>query len=212
MKERGTRKARRRFSGYTHKNIKRIYGGMSGYMNDTSAYDSKFALTYGEVTVEGVHQLAAIFDRIHPITSYPVARRVFYDLGSGIGKIVITMASLVPSLFSKGVELVNERHNMAKTAYQQIKQSSVRDRVEFIHGSFLERSLSDAAWLYISNLCFSSEINHQLSEKLGRELQEHALIVCSNPLEHRLLRPIQKTTISQTWQADSAVYVYEKVL
>ena len=207
-----TRRVRRRMGGYTHKHIKRIYGGMSGYMNDTSAYDSKFALTYGEVTVDGIKQLSAIFHRIHPITTYPVARRVFYDLGSGIGKIVITMASLVPSLISKGVELVNERHNMAMTAYRNIKEHSIRSRVELIHGSFLDRSLSDAAWIYISNLCFSSEINDQISEKLGKELQEHALIVCSKPLTHPSLQLIQQTTLAQTWQTESAVFVYEKVL
>jgi hypothetical protein len=184
---------------------------MTGYMNDTSAYDSKFALTYGEVTLDGVKQLAHIFQR-HPITTYPVSRRVFYDLGSGIGKIVIMMASLVPSIISKGVELVNERHNMAMTAYRNIKEQSVRSRVEFIHGSILDRSLSDAAWIYISNLCFSSEINDQLSEKLGRELQVRALIVCSKPLDHPSLRLIGQTKLSQTWSAESEAYVYEKVL
>ena len=177
-----TRRVRRRNSGYTHKHIKKIYGGMTGYMNDTSAYDSKFALTYGEVTLDGVKQLAHIFQR-HPIASYPASRRVFYDLGSGIGKIVIMMASLVPSIISKGIELVNERHNMAMTAYRNIKEQSVRSRVEFINDSILDRSLSDAAWIYVSNLCFSSEINDQLSEKLGRELQVHALIICSKPLD-----------------------------
>ena len=207
-----TRRARRRHSGYTHKHIKRMYGGMTGYMNDTSAYDSKFALTYGEVTLDGVKQLANIFQRQHPIATYPVSRRVFYDLGSGIGKIVITMASLVPSITSKGVELVNERHNMAMTAYRNIKEQSVRSRVEFIHGSMLDRSLSDAAWIYVSNLCFSSEINDQLSEKLGRELQVNALIVSSKPLDHPSLQLIGKTTLSQTWSAESEAYVYEKVL
>ena len=206
-----TRRARRRNSGYTHKHIKRIYGGMTGYMNDTSAYDSKFALTYGEVTLDGVKQLAHIFQR-HPIATYPVSRRVFYDLGSGIGKNVIMMASLVPSIISKGVELVNERHNMAMTAYRNIKEQSVRSRVEFIHGSILDRSLSDAAWIYISNLCFSSEINDQLSEKLGRELQVRALIVCSKPLNHPSLRLIGQTKLSQTWSSESEAYVYEKVL
>jgi hypothetical protein len=206
-----TRRARRRNSGYTHKHIKRIYGGMTGYMNDTSAYDSKFALTYGEVTLDGVKQLAHIFQR-HPITTYPVSRRVFYDLGSGIGKNVIMMASLVPSIISKGIELVNERHNMAMTAYRNIKEQSVRSRVEFIHGSILDRSLSDAAWIYISNLCFSSEINDQLSEKLGRELQVRALIVCSKPLNHPSLRLIGQTKLSQTWSSESEAYVYEKIL
>jgi len=207
-----TRRARRRHSGYTHKHIKRIYGGMTGYMNDTSAYDSKFALTYGEVTLDGVKQLANIFQRQYPIATYPVSRRVFYDLGSGIGKNVIIMASLIPSIISKGIELVNERHNMAMTAYRNIKEQSVRSRVEFIHGSILDRSLSDAAWIYVSNLCFSSEINDQLSEKLGKELQVHALIVCSKPLDHPSLRLIGKTTLSQTWSAESEAYVYEKVL
>lgn len=206
-----TRRARRRHNGYTHKNIKRIYGGMTGYMNDTSAYDNKFALTYGEVTLDGVKQLVNIFQR-HPITTYPVSRRVFYDLGSGIGKNVIMMASLIPSIISKGIELVNERHNMAMTAYRNIKEQSVRSRVEFIHGSLLDRSLSDAAWIYVSNLCFSSEINNQLSEKLGKELQLRALIVCSKPLDHRYLRLIGQTTLSQTWSAESEAYVYEKVL
>jgi hypothetical protein len=61
-------------------------------------------------------------------------------------------------------------------------------------------------------MCINSEINNQLSEKLGKELQLRALIVCSKPLDHRYLRLIGQTTLSQTWSAESEAYVYEKVL
>ena len=206
-----TRRARRRIGGYTHKNMKSIYGSMTGYM-DTSKYDTKYALTYGEVTYDGIKYLSEYLNRIRPITSYPISHRVFYDLGSGIGKNVIMMASMNPQLYAKGIELVNERHNMAMAAYRNIKEKSVKSRVEFINGSLFDRSLSDASWIYISNLCFSSEINDQLSEKLGKELQPNAIIVCSKPLEHPSLKLKEQINIPMTWDSSSMVFVYQKAL
>jgi hypothetical protein len=203
-----TRNARRR-SGYTRKHIKHMFDDIAEY-TITNAYDSKYNITYGEMTIDGVKQFGKILDRIRPLHHYPPTQRAFYDLGSGIGKVVTIMASIFPTLHSKGIELVTERYHIATKAQQRIKDASIQKRIHFTNGSFLEQPLSDAAWIFISNLCFSDDINRQISDKLGEELLPHSLVICSRPLYHASLHLLQTVTIPMTWNDKHVVHVYEK--
>jgi len=184
---------------------------MSGSVADTSGYDPKYALTYGEITQKGIEKLVTIFNNKRDISTYPSDRRVFYDLGSGIGKNVIVVAMSVPSITSKGIELVKDRHTMAMTAYGSLSPS-LQERIQFTNGSLFDYNISDAAWIFISNLCFTAELNKELNQKLIKEAQINTLIACSKELElddsfHRF----PKIQIPMTWSDDSELYFYVKL-
>ena len=95
-----------------NKIIKKNYENYSGYLN----YDSNnpdFVNTYGEITHNGFKKgLKGIYTK----------NKIFYDLGSGIGKLV--MYSGLEKNFKKsiGVELNHIRHNMAKDVLKNIKK------------------------------------------------------------------------------------------
>ena len=106
----------------TRKQIKHIYKGINGYMNgyNDELYKNHTTI-YGEITLKGIEQLVKLFEKTQPIRTYPNNQQTFYDLGSGIGKNVIMVASLVPGIKSKGIELVKERHNKAMNVYHLFK-------------------------------------------------------------------------------------------
>jgi len=196
--------------GFTHKHIKTIYGKMDGYGVNLEGYNPKYPTVYGEITVDGLKLLKNAFHDIHPILTYPASQRTFYDLGSGIGKNVIMMASLVPEIMSKGIELVKDRHAMAITAYQKITDKSISSRIHLECGSFTDASLLDAAWIFVSNLCFSPELNKLLSNKLAKDVYRNTLIACSSELQHPSFQLLKQVKIPMTWDENSIVYIYTK--
>ena len=210
--ENKTKKLSHKKRATTRKNIHKMFNNLSGYNVSKEGIDSKYCLTYGEVTVEGVEKLVDILTELRNITSYPVERRTFYDLGSGIGKNVIMVAHLVPQIISKGLEIVPDRHKQALIAYNKIKDANIKNRIEFTCGSLFDKNLSDAAWVFISNLCFSEKLNTDLTIKLQNELQTNALIVCSKELPFQpMFRKLNKFQVPMTWNNLSEVFVYEKI-
>jgi SAM-dependent methyltransferase len=193
----------------TRKHINKLYQNKSGYMNNLEKYNGHH-VTYGEVTQEGIEKLVDEFNK-QPITTYEKTRRTFYDLGSGIGKNVIVVASLVPEIKSKGIEIVQERHDMAIEARQKIKSKQIKDRVEFICGSLMDINLEDAAWIYVSNLCFSEKLNKQLSAKLNKEVGKNTMIACSKEL-HLPDYSVERLNIPMTWDNKSMSYLYKKLV
>jgi len=197
----------------TRKHLKKLYEGMTGYGVNTTGYDPKFAVTYGEILEEGFEKLLRGFNDIQDISSYPPERRTFYDLGSGIGKTVYAMASLVPEIKSKGIEMVKDRHNSAMVAYGNIQNETIKKRVEFINASMFDINISDAAWIFVSNLCYKDETNSELGEKCAKELAPNSLVAVSKtivfPPDTFIM--IKRIQVPMTWDPGHQLYVYKKL-
>jgi hypothetical protein len=204
-----TLKQRHRLKRHTIKKLEKlekIYQGESGYL-DTGHYNKKFVYTYGEMTWKGIQTMYSIFHQIHPISQYPLHRRVFYDLGSGIGKLVLGMAEL--GVHSKGIEMIEERNQIACHAKSKLPQS-VQQRIELTCGSFLDHSIQDAGWIFISNLCFPEKVNKELADKLDEETQSKTLILCSKEMPFHQFILKAKKMLEMTWSNQSQVFLYEK--
>tara|TARA_R100001480_G_C4707658_1_gene178352 strand:- start:7 stop:534 length:528 start_codon:yes stop_codon:yes gene_type:complete len=123
---------------------------------------------YGEVTEKGVSQMLEYFSEY-----FDNPDGVFYDLGSGNGKLCVQVAK--ETNFSKviGIELHKERHLKAE---KLLKKSDV-DNVSFIEGSFLNHDLSDATIIFASNEAMPRAVTHAICDNapkgcliiLGRE-------------------------------------------
>jgi len=195
------------FRNATRKQIKRVYKGIDGYSDEIH---QQYATTYGEMTLKGIELLVKLFEKTQPIRTYPINQQTFYDLGSGLGKNVMMVASLVPGIKSKGIELVKERHNKAMIAYNALKNKS-KTNIEFMYGSFFDYNISDAAWIFISNLCFTDEINKKLTEQLENQVKQNTLIACSVELPVNTFKLIYIGSIPMTWEKNSALYLYKKL-
>jgi len=195
------------FCNATRKQIKRVYKGMDGYSDEKH---ERYITTYGEMTLKGIEQLVKLFEKSQPIQTYPINQQTFYDLGSGLGKNVMMVASLVPGIKSKGIELVKERHNKAMIAYHMLKHKS-KTNIEFMCGSFFDYDIADAAWIFISNLCFTDEINKKLTEQLENQVKQNTLIACSIELPVSIFKLIYTGSIPMTWEKKSTIYLYKKL-
>jgi hypothetical protein len=121
-------------------------------------------------------------------------------------------AYMYPNIISKGIEIVSDRHKQAMSAYNKITDESIKKRIILSCCSLFDNSISDAAWIFISNLCFSSELNLQLAEKITKEVKKHTLIVCSKQLDlSQQLFKKQEISVPMSWSENSSAYMYERI-
>jgi len=101
----------------------------------------------------------------------------FWDLGSGLGKLVLTAGLL--GMDATGVEIVNQRYQQACEAIQQAEVQGIGDEhgiVRFLHGSFYDIDFSDADILFINSVLFSDEMMKVIAQK-ARFLKHGARII-----------------------------------
>jgi SAM-dependent methyltransferase len=114
--------------------------------------------TYGEFTRKGVETYMSYFKK------YLNKDGVFYDLGSGLGKMVIHIGEATDVKKSCGIEYSKERSNVAL----DIKKNYADDnnRIKLIEGDILKHDLSDATIVYFDNTCYSNESCTQIFDAL----------------------------------------------
>ena len=153
-------------------------------------------LTYGELSHQGIIKLAQTVATLGETSAeYLITEdSVVYDLGSGLGKVVLQLAMLTRAKMLIGVELVESRAKLAQRALRAALDNGLithqeRARVTLAHGdAFLDRRLALASHLYLANTCFSSAMYSQLHELLtsGR-LTDLKLVVTLRPLPDSFL-------------------------
>tara|TARA_E500000331_G_scaffold186428_1_gene179417 strand:- start:2001 stop:2552 length:552 start_codon:yes stop_codon:yes gene_type:complete len=169
---------------------------------DNKIFDEKgYAITYGELTLDG---LKTIMERVKNKKN-----KVFVDLGSGNGDIVINAIKEFPELYmSVGVELSKTRH---ETAFEKYMKEPVKllKKIKLLNNDILDDGFHyiDFDIIYISNLCFPENVNVKLSEKIKRECKKNTQIFCSKPLIG--LNKIEIFPVRQTWTDKSVINYYK---
>jgi len=192
--------------------ISHLYEKYNGYSVNISNLEGHSTI-YGEVKESSIPILYEIFNKYAPISKISLPYRNFYDLGSGIGKLVIGMCYLNSTLKGTGIEIVPDRVQIANTVLQNIRDISVKKRVENLCISMLNDSInySDACWIFVSNLTMSDEHNIELFNKLAKEVKQGCVIVCSKLTENPSFKLLNNVSLPMTWSSESKVYVYTKI-
>ncbi len=140
--------------------------GYIGYQLEEKELSQKHQidLTYGEIIYQGVD---AIID--HLVFN---EEDVFYDLGSGIGKVVLQLFLKTPVKKSIGIEASTARHNCAEEVFNVAKkeyQARFQDQREFksIQGNFLLHPIVDATVVFTNSRCFNDEMLVDLAKILN---------------------------------------------
>ena len=188
------------------------YEGITGYGVNLDNLD-EHKTTYGEVDEESLPIINELFMKYAPLSKIAVPFRNFYDLGSGVGKLVIAMASMNPTLQSTGIEIVPDRVKSANIAFEKIKDAGLKNRVELLCISMLDDSInySNACWIFISNLCLTVKINDDLFDKLAKEVKIGCIIVCSSATYNTSFKELNHVNLPMSWSAKSKVYIYTKI-
>jgi len=129
--------------------------------------DANDNLIYGEI------DLCALLDLLDHIK--PTVLDVFYDLGSGSGKVLMATQLRYPKMKVVGIELLQPLHDLA----EEIGQSHPPPRPTFICGNFLTYDFSDATILLINATAFSPALWDRLVARLQTFKQGTKIIVTS---------------------------------
>lgn len=140
----------------------------------------------------------------------PTEKDVFYDLGSGIGRMTVKMYLDTPIQKSTGIELADSRHNQALAIKEELKEKLVPGRtLEFKKGDILKTNLADATIIYTASTCFSDEFMKKLTNKLA-SLKKGLKVFTLRPLaKHENFKLIKEFQLPMTWSKNVSVYWYE---
>jgi SAM-dependent methyltransferase len=138
----------------------------------------KGSLVYGEMTRAGANNLiTALSPRYLNKTS------VFYDIGSGTGKIVLHINNVI-GCKSIGIEMSKGRVEKAKEMQLLVS----RGKVQFINKLFQECDISDATVVYADTTCFKPNMLEQLIDKISKG----CMIVTSQRMAKKNYTPIEE--------------------
>jgi hypothetical protein len=190
--------------------IQKKYEGKTG--SGTYTIDNPYFInTYGEITHEGFKKC---------FKGITTKNKVFYDLGSGIGKLVVYAGLEKKFKKSIGVELNSNRHKIAKQTLKQIKKEITQkgtskniekaNTISFINDSLFNKKYFKGDVYFISNLCFTEEMNKKLGHYFETYNTTKGTIILSSrelPMKTRI-KSVTNINCPMTWSETSAVYKY----
>lgn len=159
--------------------------------------------TYGEITFEGLTTLL----RDLKLTE----KDVFYDLGSGVGKVCVQVALTTPAA-AIGGELSTDRVLKAEQVCQiLIKNGDLKNKkkLRFIEANILAMNLKDATVIFICSTCFSKELMQQLTTKMAKLKNGLRVLTLKELAPNPAFKLINTYHVPMTWSNRSAVYLYE---
>lgn len=184
-----------------------LYHQINGFEKSKQArqHHDELALTYGEIQFQSFIALISLCK--------PVATTIFYDLGSGTGKTVISAAMVFPLKKSIGIECLKTLDDIAKKIKQDlISINDYKDKksvIQFQHNDFLECDWDDGTLIFINSTTIIGALWAQLLVKLER-LQQNTIVITTTksiPLESFQL--IYCTDVLMSWGIVTA-YIHKK--
>jgi SAM-dependent methyltransferase len=185
--------------------LDKIYEGISGF--GISDKEVKFikkaggAATYGEIKFESAQKL---LDYLKPTKD-----DVFYDLGSGVGKLVLQAYLTTDIKKSVGIELSGTRYELAVKALKAAAENNLFDHREakFLNENIITADFSDATIVFICSTCYSEELMEKIAEKLIK-LKPGTKIASLKEFKAGRLKKIETLKLPMTWSEGSSVYIY----
>jgi len=156
--------------------------------------------TYGYLTFSGMDDM---------LSQVETKDKVFYDLGSGVGKPPVAAAMLFPDLKKCiGVELSKGRHDQGIAVLKDMKDKSVKEKIRLYNGSMLDTVLDDADLIYISSLCFSHEFLKRLGKYLDNSLKVGTVVMTSKTIPMSRSELVGRPTVAMSWNSTHQLYHY----
>ena len=177
-----------------------------GYDNNLDEKVSKTTGVYGELTEHAVEHI------MHELRDeFQNNRGVFYDLGSGTGKVVAHIA--LGSQLSKvcGIEFDTLRYDKSIKLINSIKFPRAIPNI--IHGDFFKHNYSDASIIYFDNIMWYDYLlkDKKLVMKLFKTVNKGTIIVSKHEIPYINGRKTSiKLNTSYNWSGGCITY-YENI-
>ena len=143
----------------------------------------------------------------------PTNQDVFYDLGCGSGKAVLSAALCFNLKKACGVELLSELYGLAQTQMKKARQS-VTDlkrlsSLELYYDNILNHDFIEASIVYVNATCFSGQLWGDLCDKMIRLNSGSRIIVSGKQIQHENFKVISSSNELMSWGL-SSVTIYLK--
>lgn len=174
-----------------------IYADINGFLLSRQARKEKDAIeyVYGEIAFL---PFAALLSLVKPDS-----KTVFYDLGSGVGKAVLTCSMIYPVRQCIGVELFPELYDAANSKKEMLAKmpayTEKAKKIHFILGDFLKLDLNDATLIFINSTALIGETWENLCAKLNKLEQLQTIITTSKPFVGSAFSLVHSTKIQMSW-------------
>jgi hypothetical protein len=192
----------------------RVFRGVDGYgisfMEKQRKISDKYVkdLIYGEVPLELLYALSVL----EPTRNYMSRGGIFYDLGSGIGNVVI--GGYLIGGFDKyiGIELLESLYNVSLEARKKLCGISreAENSVFFKRGNILDFDLSDGDVLLFCCPNKKEEIRAEMEEKfLGLKKGAIVLSLIHVFKDSENFHPLDSRMVRTAW-GQTPLTIYEK--
>lgn len=171
------------------------------------AEKQQLALTYGEILPKSLNTIIQGLD----IDKHDV----FYDLGSGTGKVALQFCLTTPIQKSYGIEALEVRHTIAEKAYinlkQQLPELFIGKHLESIHDNFLTYNLENPTVIFTDSLCFTDDTIKNLT-KILNNIRTIKYVISLKQMKLKNLKLKKELTLQFSWSMGNTtkVYIYEK--
>ncbi len=186
--------------------IHRLYRHHHGYFlsdaEDRRVTRTGSSSTYGEIRPAAVARLLELLA--------PTPADILYDLGSGIGKVVLQIAMSCRVRRIVGVELVESRHELATRVLERARSRGLlaTEDVQLRCADLMHTPMDDATILYTCSTAFPDPFMRRMTRHLARLRPGIRLVTTQEldppgrfALQHRLRLPM-------TWSRQGLVHVY----
>lgn len=189
--------------------INSLYRGVDAFSISFSARqklgikeDKSFV--YGEAKVESLAEILKIAE--------PKDGDVFYDLGSGGGKVVLAAAMMFPFRKAAGVEKIKELTEASETVKTRAKDCGCQnlENIEFRCQDFLDTDFSDADIIFINSTCLPCETMDALAVEMESLKNGARIITVTKQLKKDYLKEFESKKFEFSW-GEATVYFYKKI-
>jgi SAM-dependent methyltransferase len=188
--------------------INRVYKDIAGFEIPPSdakqIRKSKGSPIYGEINVTALEKLLD-FLNLKPEDS-------FYDLGSGVGKVVMQTALTTPVGRAFGVELSATRHLEAKLALARALSfdPSLKNRIKLLNCDLLTLDLSEASVVYTCSTAFSQSFMNTVTKRMATFTHPFRLVSLQELPHEKDFELIKVLRLDMSWLRSTPVHVYHR--
>tara|TARA_B100000524_G_scaffold63346_1_gene29285 strand:- start:920 stop:1456 length:537 start_codon:yes stop_codon:yes gene_type:complete len=148
---------------------------------------------YGEVCCKNLSEI---------LLELELNDRLFLDIGSGCGKIVLYLAIKL-NMNTEGLEIDKNRFDKS---IEFLNKLNLLDNVTFYNESFKKVYLGNYDVIYCCNLVFSDEDNKILYKKIIKEFKGISILFDYDDVLSRFL--IKKYNVKTSWSKYQIVYIF----
>jgi SAM-dependent methyltransferase len=189
--------------------MNRIYKDICGFnipkRDELKIRKSKGSPIYGEINHQSINKLLDYL-KLSP-------HDVFFDLGSGVGKVVLHTALFSPVKKAVGIELSEARYNEALLARKNAKiwEPTINKRCKFINADLMTVNLSSATVIYTCSTAFSMNFMRKIVARLRLLKQDFVLVTLQDLPDERHFELIETLGLDMSWIRKTPVYIYRRL-